>query len=95
MLILPSLSKIQVDELNQFFFGCLLPGDHSVVVGVVVPHQFNGMVHRNVVLPHEVSNLWVGLDLPGGFCGLSPGETVSLRQGSSSSSFPRVSSVLG
>ena len=94
-LILPSLSKIQVDELNQFFFSHLLPGDHGVVVGVVVPQQFDGVVHRDVVLPHEVSNLWFGFDLPSGFCGLSPGEAVSLWWSSSSSSLLRVSLVLG
>ena len=95
MLILSSLSKIQVDELDRFFFGCLLPGDHSTIMGVVVPHEFNGMSCRDIVLPHEVSNLWVRFNLPGGFCGLSLGEAVSLRWGSSSSSLPRVSLMLG
>ena len=53
------------------------------------------MLSRDVVLPHEVCDLRVGLDLPGGFCGLSPGEVISLRQGPSSSSFSRISSVFG
>ena len=47
------------------------------------------------MLPHEVSNLWVSFDFLGGLCGLSPGETVSLRWSLSPSSLPRVSSVLG
>ena len=64
-------------------------------MGVVVPHQLNGMFRRDFVLIHEVRNLWIGLNLSGGFSGVSPGEVVSLRRGSSSSSFPRVSPVLG
>ena len=53
------------------------------------------MLSGDIVLPHEVCNLQVSLDLSGGFSGLSPGETVSLRWGSSSSSFPREFLVLG
>ena len=93
-LILPSLSKIQVDEFDRFFFSRLLPGDCSIVVGVIVPHQSNGMVCRDVVLPHEISNLQVGFDFPSGLCGLSPGEAVSLGR-FSLSSFSRISLVLG
>ena len=93
-LILPSLSKIQVDEFDRFFFGCLLPGDHSIVVGVIVPHQFDGVVRRDVVLPHEIGNLWVGLDFPSGLSGFPPGEAVSLGR-SSFSSFLRISPMLG
>ena len=62
-------------------------------MGVVVSHQFDGVTCRNIVLLHEISNLWVGLDLPSGFRGPSPGGVVS--QGSPFSSFPRVSSVFG
>ena len=47
------------------------------------------------MLSHEVGNLWISLDLSGGFRSLPPGEVISLRQGSSSSSFPWVSSMLG
>ena len=64
-------------------------------MGVVVSHQLDGMLCGDVVLFHEVGNLWVSIDLSGGFHGLSPGEVVSLRQGSSSSSFPEISPVLG
>ena len=53
------------------------------------------MFHQEIVLSHEVSNLQVSFDLSGGFCGLSPGEVVSSREGSSSSSFPGVSPVFG
>ena len=94
-LILSSLSKIQVDEFDRFFFGHLLPGNCSVIVGVIIPHQFDGMLHRNVVLSHEVGDLWVRFDFPGGLCSLSPGGVISLRRGSSSPSFPWVSSMLG
>ena len=81
MLILSSLSKIQVDELGRFFFNCFLPGYHCIVMGVVVPHQLDGMFHGDFVLPHEVHDLWVGLDFSGGFSGLSPGGAISLRRG--------------
>ena len=64
-------------------------------MGVVVSHQLDDMLYRDVVLFYEVGNLWVSIDLSGGFRGLSPGEVVSLRQGSSSSSFPVISPVLG
>ena len=47
------------------------------------------------MLSHKFCDLWVSLDFSGGFCGLSPGEVVSLRQGSSSSSFPGISLVFG
>ena len=78
-LILSSLLKIQVDELDQFFFSRLLPGDCGAVMGVVVPHQFDGVVHRDVVLPHEISDLRVRFDFSSGLRGLFPGEVVSLR----------------
>ena len=64
-------------------------------MGVVVPHEFDGMVCRDIVLPHEDGDLRVWLDFSGGFHGLSPGEMVSLRWSPSPSSLPRVSSVLG
>ena len=44
------------------------------------------------MLLHELSNLWVSLDLPSGFRGLSPGV---VSQDFPLSSFPRVSSVCG
>ena len=47
------------------------------------------------MLSHKFCDLWVSLDFSGGFCGLSPGEAISLRWGSSSSSFPWISSVFG
>ena len=47
------------------------------------------------MLSHEVINLWVGFDLSGGLHGLSPGEMVSLRQETSFSSLPWISSVFG
>ena len=94
MLILSSLSKIQVDEFDQFFFGRLLPGDCSTVVGIVISHQFNGVVCRDVVLFHEICDLRVWFDLPSGLHGFPPGEAVSLG-GSSSFSFPWISLVFG
>ena len=93
MLILSSLSKIQVDQFNQFFFSCLFPGNHGVIVRVVVPHQFDGMTHRDIVLLHEVSDLQVGSHLSSSFSSFPPGGVIS--QGSPLSSFPRVSSVFG
>ena len=30
-------------------------------MGVVIPHQLDGVLHRDIVLPHEVCNLWVVL----------------------------------
>ena len=47
------------------------------------------------MLFHEVSDLQVSFDFSSGFSGLSPGEAFSRRQGSPSSSFPRVSPVFG
>ena len=64
-------------------------------MGVVVSHEFNGVVSRDVVFPHEVSDLWIRFDFSGGFRGLSPGEAVSLRWGFSFPSPSGVSSVLG
>ena len=53
------------------------------------------MLCRDIVLPHEVGNLQVGINLPGGLCGFSPGEVVSLRWGSSSPSLPGISPMFG
>ena len=47
------------------------------------------------MLSHEVSDRWVSFDFSGGFCGFPPGEAVSLRWGSSSSSFPKVLPMFG
>ena len=47
------------------------------------------------MLFHEVGDLQVSFDFSSGFSGLSPGEVFSRRQGSPSSSFPRVSPVFG
>ena len=89
MLILPSHLKIQVDKFTQFFFGHLFPSDHRVVVGIVVSHQFYGMLHRDFMLFHEVSDLWVRLDFLS-VRGFPPGKVFSLWWGSSFSSFSRV-----
>ena len=48
---------------------------------------------RDVMEFHEVGNLWVSLDLSGGFRGLPPGRMVSRR--SPFSSFSRISSMFG
>ena len=95
MLILSSFLKIQVDKLDQFFFSHLLPGGRRIIVGIVISHQFNGVLHRDFMLFHEVSKLQVCLDLPSGFCGFPPGEAFSLRWGSSSSSLSRISPMFG
>ena len=52
------------------------------------------MLHGDLMLLHEVSNLQVCFDFPY-FCSLSPGEVFFLRKGSSSSSFSGVSPMLG
>ena len=62
-------------------------------MGVVVPHQLDGVARRDVVEFHEVGYFWISFDLLDGFCVPSPGGTVS--RWFSSSSFPRISSMFG
>ena len=62
-------------------------------MGVVVSHQFNGMIHGDVMEFHEVGNLGVSFDLPGSFHGFPPRRVVSQR--SPLSFLSRISSVLG
>ena len=53
------------------------------------------MVHRDVVLLHKFSNLWVRFNLPSGFRGLPPREAVPLRRDLSSPFLPQISPVFG
>ena len=64
-------------------------------MGVVISHQLDGMLHRDLMLFHEVCDLWVYLNFPGGFSGLPPGVAFSLRRGPSSPSLSGVSLVFG
>ena len=93
MLILSSLSKIQVDQFYQLFFGCRLPSGRSTIMGIVVSHQFNGVAGRDIMEFHEVGDFRVSFDLSSSFHGLSPGGMVSW--GSPFPSFSRVSSMFG
>ena len=93
MLILSSLLKIQVDQFYRLFFSHWFPSGHSVIMGIVVSHQFNGVACRDVVEFHEVGNFRVGFDLSSSFRDLSLGGMVS--RGSPFSSFACVSSMFG
>ena len=64
-------------------------------MGIVVSHQFDGVLCRDLMLFHEVSNPQVCLDLPSGFRGFPPGEAISLRRGPPSSPLSGVSSMFG
>ena len=92
MLILSSLSKIQVDQFDRFFFGHWFPSGCGVIMGIVVSHQFNGIACRDIMQFHEVRDFWVGFDLPCDFHSLSPGV---VSWSSSLSPFSGVPSMLG
>ena len=93
MLILSSLSKIQVDQFYRFLLGSWFPGNCGIIMGIVVSHKFNGMSRGDVMEFHEVCHFWIGFDFLSSLRGPLPGGTVS--RWSSSSSFPGVSLVFG
>ena len=73
MLILPSHLKILSDFIDQLFLGHLFPSGCGVAVGVVVSHQFQSMLHRDLMLSHKVVDPRVYFFNVPCFCGFSPG----------------------
>ena len=74
MLTHPSLSKIQADFIDQFFFSHSFPGSHGVIV--IVPHEVYCLLHGDPMFLHEVVDPWVCFNFLG-LC-LSPGGLDSL-----------------
>ena len=91
-LILPSpLKTLSGDLVDQFFFGHPFPGRGGQVMGVVVSHQFYGMLRRDLMLFHEVVDPRVSFVNFPGLSSPPPGGVFSLLQGLSS--FSKVSLV--
>ena len=65
VLILPSLSKILGDLIDQFFFGHSFPAGCGLIVGVVIPQQVQGLFCRDPVLLHEVVDPQISFNFSG------------------------------